>query len=167
MLQRLFVATLSCAVLITVPLLAQTSAKSHAASSRTLDWRTYKLTMPKVDQWAAANQKIGVYLKAHPEFKKMRDGIAGTHSFAEMEHRARTEAPGLVKAIESSGLSYREWWNIFMTVTLSYTITELEKPGMPPPPSSVLPENIAFVKANKQKIENLLADYKNWNEPKK
>jgi hypothetical protein len=37
---------------------------------------------------------------------------------------------------------------------------------MPPLPNNVLPEDIAFVEANRQKIEKLLADYKNWNEPK-
>ncbi|MGH9621870.1 MAG: hypothetical protein ACRD45_19455 [Bryobacteraceae bacterium] len=158
MLKRYWISITFCAALTATPLLAQTSAKSHAANSDMKAWRSYKLTMPKVDEWAVSNRKLAAYMKAHPQFRMNKTDIGDAKSLTEMEKRARAEAPGAVEAIESSGLSFRDYWNVSAALMIAYVAAQYEKPGMPPP-KDVLPENITFVKANQQKIAQLYAEF--------
>ncbi|HEX7359718.1 MAG TPA: hypothetical protein VF283_04435 [Bryobacteraceae bacterium] len=158
MLKRFLLRTICSAALMAVPLLAQTSTKSHAANSDMEAWRSYKLTMPKVDEWAVSNRKLAAYMKAHPQFRMNKTDIGDAKSLTEMEKRARAEAPGAVQAIESSGLSFRDYWNVSAALMIAYVAAQYEKPGMPPP-RDILPANINFVKANQQKIAQLYAEF--------
>jgi len=150
--------------------LAQTGSQK-SSSSRPLSrddpdmqaMRNYKLSMDKLDRWAVSNRAVAVYIKAHPEVKKPgATDIGDAKTFSEMERRARAEAPGYVKALESSGLSFREWWLVMGSLMPAYVAAQYERPGMPPA-KDVLPENIAFVKANKQKITDLFAEFQKMN----
>jgi ABC-type glycerol-3-phosphate transport system substrate-binding protein len=164
MLNRLFI-TICCATLLALPLCAQKSS-SHTADQDFESWLHYRLTMPKVDEWAAANQKAAAYMKAHPEVKNKlnneKDDSSADESFSDLEKKLRAKAPGLVAALESTGLSFREWWNVNLALTVAYTAVQSEKPGTPAP-AYIPPENIAFVKAHKQKVATLLADFEKWN----
>lgn len=167
MLSRFFLTTFCCAALA-VPSFAQNhpSAKSsHTPDADELEWQRYKLTMPKVDEWAAANRKIGEYLKAHPELKNKHSDIGDAKTMAEAERRARAEAPQLVAAITGAGLSFREWWDINASLLMAYMTVQMQeaRPDLPAS-KTVRPENIAFVKANKQKIATLFAEFQKWNE---
>lgn len=164
MLNRLFIG-ICCAAMLALPSFGQKSS-SGAADQDIQAWLHYRLTMPKVDQWAASNQKAAAYMKAHPEVKNKLNNEKGDssadQSFSDLEKRLKAVAPGLVGALESSGLSFREWWNVDLALTVAYTAVQSEKPGTPAP-AYIPPENIAFVKAHKQKVANLLADFEKWN----
>jgi hypothetical protein len=164
MLNRLFIA-ICCATMLALPSFGQKSS-SQAGDQDFEAWLHYRLTMPKVDQWAAANQKAAAYMKAHPEVKAKlnseKDDSSADESFSDVEKRLRAAAPGLVAALESTGLSFREWWNVNLALTVAYTAVQSEKPGTPAP-AYIPPANIAFVKAHKQKVATLLADFEKWN----
>lgn len=116
----------------------------------------YKLTMSKVDQWAASNRALMAYVKAHPEVKNQKNDFGDAKSLSEMETRARAQAPAFVKTIESSGISFRDWWLVTGSLMSAYVAAQYQRPGMP---NTVLPENIEFVKTNKQKIDGLFAEF--------
>ena len=120
----------------------------------------YKLTMTKVDQWAASNRALAAYVKAHPEVKNQKNDFGDAKSFSDMEARARAQAPAFVKTIESSGISFRDWWLVTGSLMSSYVAAQYPQAA---PTSGVLPENIEFVKANKQKLEGLFAEFQKMN----
>lgn len=157
----LFLAIALSAAVLAGPLSAATGAQYPGPGSRMANdadmqaMRNYKLTMSKVDQWAASNRALAAYAKAHPEIKNQKNDFGDAKSFSDMETRARAQAPAFVKAIESSGISFRDWWLVTGSLMSAYVATQYQRPGMP---NTVSPENIEFVKANKQKIDGLLAE---------
>lgn len=152
------------------PVAAQTGTAPHQRSpnSRSVSdpdiqaMRNYKLTMNKVEQWAASNRAVAAYVKAHPEVKRPGNDTADAKTFSEMEAKARAEAPGFVKAIESTGMSFRDWWLVTGSLMSAYVAVQYQRPGTPAS-STVLPENMEFVKANKPKLDALFAEFQKAN----
>lgn len=168
--KRLFLAVVLSIGTAVLPLAAQTTTPSQrgSANSRSANdpdmqaLRNYKLTMSKVDQWAASNRAVAAYVKAHPEVKRPRDVAGDAKTFSEAEARARAEAPGFVKAIESTGISFREWWLVTGSLMSAYVAVQYQRPGMPAS-SAASPENMEFVKANKQKLDALFVEFQKAN----
>ncbi len=167
--KRSFLAVVLSIGTAVLPLAAQTATPSQhgSANSRSANdpdtqaMRNYKLTMSKVDQWAATNRAVAAYVKAHPEVKRLRNDQEAK-TFDQMEARTRAEAPGFVKAIESTGISFREWWLVTGSLMSAYVAAQYQRPGMPAS-NTVSPENIEFVKANKQKIDALFVEFQRAN----
>lgn len=160
MFHRFLLTTLSAAALLAIPALAQ-QKNSSAVNSDVQEWEHTRLTMSKVDEWAAANRKLGAYIKAHPGLK-MKPDAGDAKTMSDVEKRIRAEAPGLIEQIESSGLSFRQWFDVNMALSLAYMTVQYQKPGMPTP-KSVPAENIAFVKAHQEKVAALLAEFAKYN----
>lgn len=132
----------------TLPVQAQTTAVSPDIQQI----RDYKLTAREVDQWAAATRAMVAWVKSHPEDKRSElNSLGGAKSLDDMDRRARSSAPGLVKAVESSGMSFHDWWLAMAAMMSAYSVVEADHAGAAPP-RNVSPENVAFVKANRDKV---------------
>ncbi len=164
--KRLFLVIALCIGSAALPLAAQSgpSAQRGSTNSRSANdpdiqaMQNYKLTMGKVDQWAASNRAVGAYVKAHPDVKRPRNDAGDAKTFSEMEARARAEAPGFVKAIESTGMSFRDWWMVTGSLMSAYVAAQYQRPGMAAS-NKIPPENVEFVKANKEKLDALFAEF--------
>lgn len=138
----------ACVGSVAVPLSAQTTA----ANPDIQQIRAYKLTTQELDQWAAATRAIVAWVKNNPQEKRPElNSLGGAKSLEDMDRRARSSAPGLVKAVESSGMSFHNWWLAMAAMMSAYSAVQMDRPGAPPP-KNVSPENIVFVKANRDKV---------------
>ena len=117
--------------------------------------RHYKLSMEKVDRWAAANKAVFDYVRTHPGFAQkagQMETLGQAGSLEEMDQRARSIAPEYVKAVESSGLNFRDY--VVATIALSAAYATA---GAAQPPKTIPAANIAFVRANKPKLDAIFA----------
>ena len=138
---------------------------SPAAGKRTrpdtpdmAEMRNYRLSMAKVDKFAAASQSLVALSKSNPAMKSAMQGGMGAKTMDEGVKLMESKYPEAAAAIQKSGLNVREYFLISVTLMTTTMVAGMKKQGqkMDQLPSTVSPENVAFVEQNYPRIEKLL-----------
>jgi hypothetical protein len=144
---------------IVMPLLpAKLSAQTIAAEidQEKAELRQYRLTMPKIRQWAAATLAFAKALEADPALAKKIKESNEPEPRTLMDFVGQIDRqPRLAAAIKSAGLSSRD----YATVTLVYYPALLafgaKKQGAKELPKDILPDNVALIEANEAELMKL------------
>ena len=122
----------------------------------------YPLTMEKIDKWAGATRGVITYAKSHPEILAK---IRGTNEVTvktldDLVALAKVKAGEYVAIVESNGIKFREYLLVSGSLIAAMVVVQMsghggDASGLP----MVNPANVAFVKANKAKLDALFAEY--------
>ena len=138
---------------------------SPSASKRTrpdtpdmLEMRNYRLSMDKVDKFAAASHSLMALSKSNPALKGSMRGGTGAKTMDEGAKLMESKYPEAAAAIQKSGMSVREFFLTSVTLMTTTMVAGMKKQGQKfdQLPATVSPENLAFVEQNYPKIEKLL-----------
>ena len=136
---------------------------SPSASKRTrpdtpdmLEMRNYRLSMDKVDKFAAASQSLVALSKSNPAIRTAIPG--GAKNLDEGAKLMESQSPAVAAAIQKAGMSVREYLLTSITLLTTRMVVGMKKQGqkLDQLPGTVSPENVAFVEQNYPKIEKLL-----------
>ena len=137
---------------------AQTPDEKASAEAEKKDVKNFVLTADKLDKYEAAVKAINKVQKENPAVKKQMDDedsqnpsitIAGSVALIE-------KYPPIANAIKGAGLTPHDF--VVMTYTLinSAAAVQMKKLGtIKEYPDTVLPENIAFVDKNYDRIKKI------------
>jgi hypothetical protein len=162
MLTRPFAATLAslvCLVMVMAMLPAGLFAQKASSEGERdeAELRQYRLTMPKIRQWAAATLAFAKEVEKDPALaaKIKNSDEPEPKTLADFATRINKE-PRLAAAIAAANLNPRE----YATLTLSYFPAMfaygLKKQGaIKELPKDILPENLALIEANEVELTRL------------
>ena len=125
----------------------------------------YPLTMDKVEKWGTSNKAIFAFVKTHPDIQqKTKQDFSQAKSLDELVALAKSHANEYVQVIESSGISLKEYFLITGSLMSAYIAVQMQEhaPEHAPPANAA---NIAFVKANRAKLEAMFAEYQQMGRP--
>ncbi len=123
-----------------------------------IEVRKYTLTMPKIENLAAATDAINKMVAADPSLKQKMDAEPDTNKTLDQKVRnIDTNFPQVAAVLHSHGLTTREYLLVTLAFINDVTFVGMKKQGMIKdyPPNSVTPENAAFVEANFDKLQQM------------
>jgi hypothetical protein len=127
----------------------------------------YPLTMEKVEKWGAANRTLIPYIKAHADaMKKMAmPNPAEIKNLDDMASWVKAQFPEYVSMIEGAGLTFKEYLLITFAISTSLAAEAMAEHGgqMPAGMPTASAANVAFVKANKARIMQILSESQKTN----
>ena len=138
---------------------------SPAAGKRTrpdtpdmVEMRNYRLSMEKLNKFAAAAQSLTALSKSNPGMKSAMQGGLGAKTMDEGVKVMESKYPEAATAIQKSGMSVREFFLVSVTLMTTSMVVGMKKQGqaIDQLPATVSAENLAFVEQNSSKIEKLL-----------
>lgn len=140
--------------------------RARADSPDLQEIRNYRLSMDKVDRYAAASENLMALSKKDPAIKSAMGRDAGVKTIDDSAKLMESKYPAAASAIQKAGLSVREYLVMTMTLVTTTMVAGMKKQGQPMShmPASVSPENLAFVEQNYPKIESLLKTISKSNE---
>ncbi len=124
-----------------------------------VEMRNFRLSMDKIDKFAAASQTLVALSKTNPAMKSSMEGGTGAKTVDEGAKQLQAKYPEAAAAIQKSGLSVRDYLMTSVTLMSTMMVAGMKKQGqkMDQLPGSVSPDNLAFVEQNYSKIEKLLS----------
>lgn len=120
----------------------------------------YELTMSDFRKYAAATETLAKHAKTQDEYvdEEMGDAVADAESLDDMAARLG-RVPGARQAIESSGLTVRQYMVISMAIMQAafaqFAVDQGADPAKVAKDAGVNPANLEFVKEHKAEIEKL------------
>ncbi len=123
-----------------------------------VEMRNYRLSMDKVDKFAAASQSLVALSKSNPAMRSAMQSGTGAKTLDEGAKVMESKYPEAAAAIQKAGMSVREFFLTSVTLMTTTLAVGLKKQGqtLDQLPGTVSPENLAFVEQNYPKIEKLL-----------
>lgn len=123
--------------------------------------RNYRLTMPKIDKYAAVTDGMSSLLQAHPEMEKALESgndSAEPKNIAETVTQFETKFPQGVALIKKQGMTTREYVVLSFALLNDVMIVGMKKGGQLKayPPNSITPENSTFVEQKYDKLNKIL-----------
>lgn len=118
----------------------------------------YRLNPDRLDKFMAANRKLQEAVQRNPALKNQFDAVGAASkdkSLSENIGRLETTAPEFVRLLKEAGTSPRDFILTPFALFLARSISAARQ-GDPTvtPPAYVPAENVAFVEANRTRIEN-------------
>ncbi len=146
------------ALALAVALHAAAQVQPGDNSPDLVEARNYTLTMDKVQKLIAAFDAVNKLTAANPALKAKMDADSGPN--LTIDQRARsidTNYPQVAAAIHAQSLTTREFIVVSIAFINDVTFVGMKRSGMIKdyPPSSVTPENAAFVEANFDKLQQM------------
>ncbi len=147
---------------VAVPVFAACMLLS-AVSAATPDVESYRLTPAAFDKYQRATDSMYDYINRHPELQSEFDDVEDeeTDGVAEMAAALERRAPGLRKAMESSGMSLEEYFTFSLALAGSAFAVAMED-HMGSIDEDTLDaaqrENIAFLRANRARLDTFFAE---------
>ena len=154
--------TVSLLMICCIGLYGQTSPtagkRTRPDTPDMVEMRNYRLSMAKVDKFAAASQSLMALSKSNPAMKTAMQGGMGAKTMDEGVKLMESKYPEAATAIQKSGLNVREYFLLSVTLMTTTMVAGMKKQGqkLDQLPSNVAPENVAFVEQNYTRIEKLL-----------
>ncbi|MGA7353502.1 MAG: hypothetical protein WBX06_20235 [Acidobacteriaceae bacterium] len=148
----------SLAVLALAPVLRAAPQSARDNNPDLIEVRKYTLTMPKIENLAAATDAINKMVAADPSLKQKMD--AGADNDKTLDQKVRnidTNFPQVAAILHSHGLSTREYLLVTLAFINDVSFVGMKKSGVIKdyPPNSITPENAAFVEANYDKLQQI------------
>ncbi len=162
MLKRPFAVTLAslvCLVMVMAMLPARLIAQkaSSEADRDEVELRQYRLTMPKIRQWAAATLAFAKEIEKDPALaaKIKNSDDPEPKTLADFAVRINKE-PHLAAAIAAANLSAREYATLTLCYFPAMFAYGLKKQGaIKELPKDILPANLALIEANEAELMRL------------
>jgi len=118
--------------------------------------------MPKVEKWYAAGRAVVAYqIGLGPGIARMPDPPPGLpHTLDAYANWTKANYPIHVKLVERAGLTFKEYLIIDFAMKVALGAASMAERGVQPPPGMFINQaNVQFVKANKEKITAMYADF--------
>jgi hypothetical protein len=122
----------------------------------------YPLTMDKIDKWAGATHGVITYSKSHPEILAKARWIeeVTAKTLNDLVALAKAKAGQYVAIVESNGITFREYMQVTGSLGLAMVVVAMSDAGQDTSRlPKVNPANVAFVKANRAKLDTLQDEY--------
>jgi hypothetical protein len=140
-----------------LPLRASAQTIAAEIDQEKAELRSYKLTMPKIRQWAAATLAFAKEVEKDPALaQKLKDDKEPEpRTLVDFVARIDKE-PRLAAAVKGAGLTSRE----YATITLCYypamfAYSARKSGAIKEVPKDILPDNIALIAANEAELTRL------------
>jgi hypothetical protein len=138
---------------------AKLSAQTIAAEidQEKAELRQYRLTMPKIRQWAAATLAFAKDVEKDPALAKKLNDDNAPEPKTLVDFAARIDKePRLAAAIKSAGLTSREYATLTLCYYPAMFAYSAKKAGaIKELPKDILPDNIALIEANEAELTKL------------
>lgn len=140
---------------------AQASAASGAqaagpSQADAHEYRNYRLDMNNVTKYVAATKAILKLMSDNPTLKKQLESQRDVPTIDEAV-KTTEKYPEVTAGIESAGLTTRDYVVISGTLTGAMMAVDMKRQGqLKSYPTTILPENIAFVEKNYQKLKSMM-----------
>jgi hypothetical protein len=124
--------------------------------------RNYRLTMAKLEKWAAANRAVVPYQRDNIEkIKNKPDPPPGqAHTLDAMVQWTRKTYPEHVRLVERAGIPFKEYLIVDFALKAASGAAFMAERGQQPPPGMFINKaNVEFCKANKEKITAMYAEF--------
>lgn len=132
---------------------SRNSAPSEADSN---EYKNYRLNMNNVTQYVTATKAILKVMNDNPSLKKELESQRDVPTIDEAV-KTTEKYPEVTAAIESSGLTTRDYVVISGTLTGVTMAVGMKKQGqIKAYPTTILPENVAFVEKNYDKLNTMM-----------
>jgi hypothetical protein len=123
--------------------------------------RNYRLTMPKIDKYAAITDGMAGLVQAHPELEKALESTHDSNepkNIAETVRQFETKFPQGVALIKKQGMTTREYVVLSFALLNDVMIVGMKKSGQLKayPANSITSENNSFVEQNFDKLNKIL-----------
>ncbi len=120
--------------------------------------QTYRLTMPRVEQFAQAVRNLQELTRTDPAVRARMEELGGEEDQTPGELANAIERdPQLRAAIERTGLSVREYMLVSLAFTQAAMAHRFQQEGlMQELPPGVPPENVAFIRENEERLRPLM-----------
>lgn len=121
------------------------------------EMRNYRLSVDKLDRFAAASNSLMSLTKAHPEMRAAMGDQSGVKTLDESVARLQSKFPEAAGAIQKSGLTVRDYLLTSVSLMTATMALGMKKQGqLKQAPLGVSPENLAFVEQNYEKVEKVM-----------
>ena len=118
--------------------------------------KNFRLNMARLEQYTAASKALAAYAKENPSVQESSQNGQDAKTISDVVKRVE-KYPGAVAAIQTAGLSPREFAVMGLTLFTVGMMVALKKQGnIKAIPATVLPENVAFFEQNYDKIESVV-----------
>ncbi|HEV2426105.1 MAG TPA: hypothetical protein VGZ29_14840 [Terriglobia bacterium] len=120
------------------------------------EYRSYRLNMNVVTKYVAATKNILKLMSDNPTLKKQFESQRDVSTIDEAV-KTTEKYPEVTAGIESTGLTTRDYVVISGTLTGAMMAVDMKRQGqLKSYPTTILPENIAFVEKNYQKLKAMM-----------
>jgi len=132
---------------------SQTSGPSEADAR---EYKNYRLDMNNVNKYLTATKAILKLMNDNPTLRKELESQRDVPTIDEAV-KTTEKYPEVTAGIESAGLTTRDYVVIAGTLTGAMMAVDMRKQGqIKAYPTTILPENIAFVEKNYQKLKSMM-----------
>ena len=132
---------------------SQTGGPSQADAN---EYKNYRLDMNIVTKYVTATKAILKLMSDNPTLKKQLESQRDVPTIDEAV-KTTEKYPEVTAGIESAGLTTRDYVVISGTLTGAMMAVDMKKQGqLKSYPTTILPENIAFVEKNYQKLKSMM-----------
>ncbi len=132
---------------------SQSSGPSEADAN---EYKNYRLSMDNVTKYVTATKGILKLMNDNPTLKKQ---LESQRDVPTIDGAVKTteKYPEVTAAIESAGLTTRDYVVISGTLTGSIMAVDMKKQGqIKTYPTTLLPENVMFVEKNYDKLKSMM-----------
>lgn len=130
------------------------AGRVSAADAR--EYRNYRLDMTNVSKYVTATKAILKLMNDNPTLRKQLESQSDVPTIDEAV-KTTEKYPEVTAGIEGTGLSTRDYVVISGTLTGAMMAVDMKKQGqLKTYPTTILPENLAFVEKNYQKLKSMM-----------
>jgi len=153
--------------LLSTVLLAPDVRAQDSASAELREAKAYRLTMEKINQFAAATKSLRKLAATDPKACSAVDREDENEGGSLNEQAKRIEAayPKVVPLLKAEGLTVREFILLAVVQMQAGMAAYAKSMGMKELPSDVNPENVAFMEQHKKELDAVTADLKKVPDP--
>ena len=120
------------------------------------EYKNYRLNMNNVAKYVTATKGILKLMSENPTLKKQLESQRDVPTIDEAV-KTTEKYPEVTSAIESAGLTTRDYVVISGTLTGAMMAVDMRKQGqIKSYPSTLLPENLTFVEKNYEKLKSMM-----------
>jgi hypothetical protein len=135
---------------------AQGPAAAGPSDADAKEYKNFRLNMNNVAKYVTASKGILKLMNENPTLKKQLESQRDVSTIDEAVNTTE-KYPEVTGAIESAGLTTRDYVVISGTLTGSIMAVDMRKQGqIKAYPTTLLPENIAFVEKNYDKLKSMM-----------
>lgn len=129
--------------------------------------QNYRLSMQRIEQFAQAVRNVRELTRTDADLRQRMEELGGQEDRSPMEvASAMQQEPRLRSAIESAGLSVREYILVTLAFSQAAMAHEFQRQGfMQELPPGIPPENVAFIREHEEQLRPLIEGLEAEGEP--